>query len=393
MKTPYFIIDESELEKNIVKLENALDRYWSNCIIGYSFKTNALPYLLAYMRNRGIYAEVVSEDEFRLAHKLGFKTNKIIYNGPVKGRESFLKALEDGAIVNIDSNQEIVWLQELKPDKDYSIGIRVNFDLEKYCPGETSGGNEGSRFGFCYENGELKAVIERLQRMEHIKIAGIHLHNSTKTRSVNVYKKIARMACTIAEEFYLDLKYVDVGGGFFCGLENKPQFGEYIYAISEELKKGFSIKATSLVVEPGTSVISSPVDFVTSVLDVKRTTKNNFIITDGSRINIDPLMRKKGYFSETEYRNQEDRKIIPRQVISGFTCMENDRLFVLENEKELQAGDRIRYKKVGGYTMCLNPLFIQYFPAVYWKNKDSIICVRESWTEENYLQNSVWEDN
>lgn len=392
MKTPYFIIDESELEKNIVKLENALNQYWSNCIIGYSFKTNALPYLLGYMRNRGIYAEVVSEDEFHLAHKLGFKTNKIIYNGPVKGRESFLKALEAGAIVNIDSNQEIVWLQELKPDKDYSIGIRVNFDLEKYCPGETSGGNEGSRFGFCYENGELKAVIEKLQRMEHIKIAGIHLHNSTKTRSLKVYKKIARMACEIEQKFYLNLKYVDIGGGFFGGLENKPQFDEYIRVISEELKNSFSDKSTKLIVEPGTSIISSPVDFVISVLDVKRTTRNNFLVTDGSRINIDPLMRKKGYFWEVEYGNQEHREIIPKQIVSGFTCMENDRLFELENEKELQAGDRIIYKKVGAYTMCLTPLFIQYFPSVYWKNQNGIICVRESWTEENYIQNSVWEE-
>lgn len=393
MKTPYFLIDEKELEKNLLKLKEALSQNWDNFVIGYSFKTNALPYLLNYMKQKGCYAEVVSEDEYMLAGKVNYDKKKIIYNGPVKGKETFLKAVSEGAVVNIDSNREIRWLEELEKGRSYSIGIRINFDLEHYCPGETSSGSEESRFGFCYENGELEKVIKRIKEMENIQIRGIHLHNSTKTRSIKVYKEISRMACKIAAEFSLALEYVDIGGGFFGGLENKPQFNEYISVAASELQSYFSSQDTTLIVEPGTSLISSPVDFVTSVVDIKKNKSGVFVITDGSRIHVDPLMRKKSYFSEICRNGETQRKVIDKQVISGFTCMENDRMFILENEREIKPGDSIIYKKVGAYTMCLNPLFIQFFPAVYWKNEKGMECVRKRWTTENYMQNSIWEDN
>ena len=68
--------------------------------------------------------------------------------------------------------------------------------------------------------------------------------------------------------------------------------------------------------------------------------------------------------------------------------MENDRLFVTEDSKSLQVGDQISYQKVGGYTMCLTPLFIRYFPNVYLEEKGEYKLVRESWTPEEYSQKS-----
>lgn len=42
-------------------------------------------------------------------------------------------------------------MKELADDVEKNIGLRVNFDLEKMCPGQTAGGKEGSRFGLSYE--------------------------------------------------------------------------------------------------------------------------------------------------------------------------------------------------------------------------------------------------
>ena len=83
--------------------------------------------------------------------------------------------------------------------------------------------------------------------------------------------------------------------------------------------------------------------------------------------------------------------MIERQVISGFTCMEHDRLFDLRNEKELLPGDRIIYHKVGAYTMCLSPLFIKWFPDVYVKSRDEVVKVRSRWTAEDYKRRSIQE--
>ena len=281
----------------------------------------------------------------------------------------FWRQCASGCIVNIDSKRELVWLKELdNAGGKYEVGLRVYVDLEKNCPGESAMGNEGGRFGFCYENGELEKAIGFLAELENIRLAGIHLHSGSKTRSLNVYRAISRMACEVKEAFGLELDYVDIGGGFCGGMKDKPQFGDYLEVISEELCKAFDKEKTTLILEPGTSMVSSPFSFVTRITDVKDTTVNRFAVTDGSRIHVDPLMKKNKYFYRIEYSGKEERLVMEKQVISGFTCMEDDRLFVLDNHRELVPGDYVIYEKVGAYTMCLTPLFIRYYPDVYVKD-------------------------
>lgn len=387
-KTPYYVINQKSLDDNFEKLERALKKHWSNFIIGYSYKTNALPWIIRHFDRLGCYAEVVSEEEYRLAKLVGVKKGNLIYNGPIKTKETFLEAIRDGCIVNIDSEREIDWLDEL-PRKNRVIGIRVNFDIERMCPGQSQCPEEGGRFGFCYENGEFSRAVTMLQE-KGARVSGLHLHTSSKSRGLDIYRAIAMVACDIQKEFRLDLDYVDVGGGFFGGLPTKPQFDEYMALIADILSTQFDKGRTSLIIEPGMAVIGAPVRYVTTVIDVKDTQYNRFVVTDGSRTSIDPLMSKSSYFHS--YERSADSSIVPKQIICGYTCMEHDRLFEAIEEPALLPGDRIIYDKVGAYTMCLTPLFIKYFPDVYVERDGVFIKVREAWRPEDYLMKSILEE-
>lgn len=380
-KTPYFLINRKKLDEGIYRLQNALESAWGNYNIGYSYKTNALPWLIRYIDTKGLHAEVVSDDEYRLARIIGVDKNRMIYNGIAKSEDTFFDAVKNHSIVNIDSEYEIEWLDKLE-DYDGEVGIRVNFDLESKCPGQTQCGKEGERFGFCYENGELKKAIEDIEK-KGIKVVGLHLHKSSKTRMPDIYQAIAETAVEIAKNYSLELKYVDIGGGFFGDLEGKPQFYEYFNMIAGILKRQFNPKKTTLIVEPGMALIGGVVDYVTTIVDIKKTTRNIFVITDGSRIHIDPLMSKSNYFYEID-RKENDRNEINRQIICGFTCMEHDRIFELKDDKELRPGDEIIYHKVGAYTMSLSPLFIKWFPDVYVKDEKRIRKIRNRWTSDEY---------
>ena len=387
--TPFFVIHQNNLDDNFKKLSEALDKHWHNYVIGYSYKTNSLPWVINHFNDLGCYAEVVSEDEYNLAKYIGQEPSKIIYNGPIKSKESFLEALKNRAIVNVDSQREIDWLDEIEPEYK-KVGIRVNFDIEKFCLGESQCGEEGGRFGFCYENGELERALRKLKD-KNCSINGLHLHTSSNSRSVNIYRAIAKMACRIKEEFQLDLDYLDIGGGFFGGLANKPQFDEYFKEVEQILSSGFTKDNTKLVVEPGMAVVGACISYVTKVIDVKDTTYNRFVVTDGSRIAIDPLMTKNSYFNEILSEQHND--IVHKQVVCGFTCMEHDRLFELMDKPALSPGDIIIYNKVGAYTMCLSPLFIKYFPSVYVEDENgSLRQIRKPWTVKDYVQESVFED-
>lgn len=389
MQTPFFLIHKNTLDTQLDMLNKALGSHWPNSVVGYSYKTNTLPWVIDYANRQNLFAEVVSDDEYNLGKHIGVDPDRFIYNGPIKSKETFLEALESGSYVNIDAQREIDWLKELKRDRVYNLGIRVNFDLEACCPGHTQCPEEGGRFGFCYENGILAQAIREIQSLG-IPVKGLHMHTSTKTRALDVYKVLARKACEIAEEYQLDLSFVDIGGGFFGGMPNKPQFDDYMREISNILQTSFRKEDVTLIVEPGMSLIGPSISFHTCVTDIKETTYGRFAVTDGSRTNIDPLMTKKSYFHHIEYSDSH-RPVLESQSVCGYTCMEHDRLFLLKNAPELKVGDRIVYEKVGGYTMCLSPLFIKFFPAV-WVEEDGNICqVRSHWEPQEFCGGSLWE--
>ena len=394
LQTPYFVIDEEILQNYYDMLTGSLAQNWGNYLVGYSFKTNSLPWLVSFVKKNGAYAEVVSEDEYLLARYLGFENREIIYNGPYKSETSFREVLLAGGLCNLDSQMEISWLTRLAaeyPAQTFSVGIRVNFDLEKMCPGETTMGEVSGRFGFCYETGKFAAALQTLQDIPNVSITGLHLHSSSKSRSVNIFRTIAKMACKLQQEFQLSLSYVDLGGGYCGGMEGRPEYPDYFPVVAEELSKRFTPDETKLIVEPGISLISKCTTFVTSIYDVRDIKGTRYVMTDGSRFNIDATMIKNSHLFHVIYgkNNASERSVIDKQVISGYTCMECDRMFTYENQMELIPGDKIVYENVGGYTMSLNPLFIQYFPAVYVRKEGKLIQVRRKWTPEDYVRGSV----
>ena len=409
LPTPYFLLDELVLQGYFDMLTKALKENWPNYQIGYSFKTNSLPWLVNFYKKQGAYAEVVSKDEYGLAKYLGFKDSEIIYNGPYKDEASFRSVVLAGGYVNVDSKWELEWLKKLSREltlaeeqgkqkelhqdnrlsDEIRVGIRVNFNLEQMCPGETTMGEESGRFGFCYENGEFAKALREVQSLKGVRVSGLHLHSSSKSRSTAIFASIAKMACRLKREFDLQLDYVDIGGGYCGGMEGRPEYPDYFPVIAEELSKEFERENTKLIVEPGISLISKGSSFVTSVIDVRDIRGTHYLITDGSRFNIDATMIKSSYLYHVE-RQKSKMPVLKKQEITGYTCMECDRLFTMEEQEELQVGDRIIYENVGGYTISLNPLFIQYFPDVYVKNQEKLTQVRKKWTAAEYVQNNVW---
>lgn len=297
----------------------------------------------------------------------------------------------------MDSTQELVWIRSLcnqYPNRQFSVGLRVNCLLENLVPGvETSGGARG-RFGYCYENGVFAQAVEELKQVKGVKIAGLHMHTSTQSRRVETFGALAKVAVQLAQEYRLDLDYVDMGGGYFGGCEDMPSYPDYFAEICAQLRKGFTPKKTKLIVEPGVSLISRASTLVSCVLDVKEVPEGRFVVTDSSRVYLNPMVTRHQYPHHIEWIKEEkgERKEQASQWICGSTCMEHDKLFHLQNYPELVPGDRIIYDRAGGYTLCLAPLFIHYFPAV-WIEKENgeLFLARAEWTNEEYLQKNFWE--
>lgn len=380
LETPCYILNAEKFKEYICEFHTAIKECYSNGILGYSVKTNSLPYVLKIVKDMGGYAEVVSYDEYALAREVGFVPQRMIYNGPLKNKETFLEAVTAGAYVNIENFREIEWLDEVDRALEANIGIRINVNLTTISPEDAKEDDEYSRFGFCYENGDVKAVITAIEE-KGFKIKGLHLHRTSKTRSLDVYANICKYANRILEEFDLHLDYFDIGGGFYGGVPGKPSYRDYIQCIHNHLNIDNTVK---LIVEPGAALIAPVMEYMTTILDTKMINNVKVCTSDGSRIDIDPLFHKTNYlYSILTDEDGEDIGDI-KQVIVGCTCLEFDKLF--EVKETIKAGDKLQFYKVGAYTMTLTPNFIRLLPNVYVFEDGDYKCIREKWSYKEWIQ-------
>ena len=395
----YYLIKEGELNKDIELLRGALrDNWGDNSIMGYSVKTNSLPWLLNHLRKEGFYAEVVSDSEYDLARRLGYDADKIIYNGPIKDRAVFKQVIKDGGIVNLDSNYELDWLEEMSASAmAIKVGIRINADIASLSPNEELLEEDGGRFGYCLENGTVAQVVERIKAMPNVKLSGLHLHSSTKSRSVEVYGALAKLAVNVARDYNLDVEYIDMGGGYFGGRDDMPNYRDYFGVIARVLSECFSKDKVTLIAEPGVSLVSRASSLITEVIDTKDIRGHRYVVTTGSRVLLNPQVTRHTYPHHIEYMESPTapdgpRQPLPSQWICGSTCMEYDRLFEIRDGAELKPGDRVVYDLAGGYTIALSPLFIHYFPKVIIeKITGETFVARDEWTNDEFLMKNHWE--
>lgn len=385
MQTPYFLIFKEKLDENIIAFQDALKIMWPNSILGYSVKTNSLPWVLKYLSSKDVYAEVVSDEEYQLARSMGYPCEKIIFNGPIKGEKIFLEACNGGSIINVDSKKDLDFLKKYGSRKG-NIGVRININPDIFAKEDIGYVEEGFRFGFSDEIGELEIAIDSIKKACKKSEIGLHLHCNSVTRSLHVYKNIAKYAANIIKKYQLEIDFIDIGGGFFGGVPGKTTPFEYIKCIKNELENIVDINKVRLIVEPGSAIIGSAIDLYTTVVDVKDTYKSRIVTTNGSRIHIDPLWIKKQYIYSIQNCNTNVRQNIQKQVICGYTCMDHDRLMMIQDQNELLTGDVIIYHRVGAYTMTFGGMFIRYYPDVYVNDGMEIYKVRNQIDLDDYIK-------
>lgn len=387
LQTPCFVLEEDKFNLAISGFRTALTRYFPNNRIGYSVKTNSLPAALTLAKKAGCDAEVVSHDEYELARACGYTPDRIIYNGPMKSKETFIEALVGGAVVNIETQREIEWLGELPENKNFNIGIRLNVDIMSVSPNDAKTNEEFSRFGFCFENGELAKAIERINLLPNVTVSGLHIHRTSKTRSVDFYRHLITYALSVADSLGLQLNWLDVGGSYYGIFPNAPTFEDYAKAFQESIPANLHRDGLTIIVEPGNAIAAASFYYLSTVIDVKHLENITVVTTDGSRNDVDPLFTKTDYLKEIMCTHKSN-EIISRQYVCGATCLEFDRLFELKDFQPLRPGDIIKYNNIGAYTMCLTPMFINYFPRVYLKHDNKFTLIRDKWTANDYLTKS-----
>lgn len=374
--TPFYLFYKDEFCENYHNIYNSFSSLYPNYKIAYSYKTNYTPYVCKLVKNMGGYAEVVSDMEYTLAKDLGYPNNKIIYNGPNKGKLAEEHFLSNG-ILNVDSYDECYrWINIAKdnPNHNLKIGIRLNVDI---------GAGYISRFGIEPDNDIFNDMIKTIVEIPNLSISGLHLHIS-RARNLSYWEKRMTEILRISDAIFGDNipDYIDIGSGMYGDMEpslrqqfedDVPTYEQYAQIICKYMNAHFSHseKKPTLFTEPGTTVVSKYFSLITSIESVKTVRGKNFAIVDSDFHNAGEICLFKKLPYKLFSANNNNKRIDNCDIV-GYTCLEQDCLFQKFPEK-VKKGDIIEFRNVGGYSIVYKPPFICPNCQVYSLEEDNTL--------------------
>ncbi len=391
--SPIFVVSAKTLRDNIKAFREGFSKGYPNVEVAYSYKTNSLLGVLSIIHKYGAWADVASGFEYDLARTLGVSGRSIVFNGPYKKKEEIRKAAKEGALINVDHTDELSMLEEIASEfgKALDIGIRINAHVGIR--------QLSDRFGFNLESGEAIQVVRMCYEKKLLRITGLHVHltsyiiepeesdNITLAsrikliwpKSSKMYgiaaDKVVQFAEEIREEFGVNIKYVDMGGGF----PDVNSLDPYVEAVVEPILNGFKRELPILILEPGRAIVRDAIHLISTVVGTKEfpNGERGIIIDAGINIlptslwrwqEIEPVSKPEGGLKET--------------TVYGPLCLQTD-IIAKTELTELKSGDRLVIKNVGAYNISQSSSFIFPRPPVLMvENRESRVLRRAEAVED-----------
>jgi diaminopimelate decarboxylase len=394
--SPLFVLDKAKLMSQFKKINEAFKSLYPQTIIAYSYKTNYLPYICKTLHDLGCQAEVISGFEYDLARKLGVNGEKIIVNGPYKTKNELVSIIKNGSTINIDNLNELELVNKIAQNlnKTVEVGIRVNAKIG-FLP--------WSKFGFNIGNKEALKIVKLIStKFKNTKLTGIHIHIGTNIVDVSWYeeaiKVILKFIKEIKNNFGVDIKYIDIGGGFASSgacpnnvdLDkwNVPDIKEYAEKICKPLNEFFkSSSKPKLILEPGRYLVDESMYLLTTIVAIKNIFGIKSIFVDAG-VNILPSdYYRKHKIKALTYKSPAKELV----DLYGPLCMQVD---ILESGimlPKVDVGDILMISTTGAYELSHSIQFIRTRPAVVCIDKEKVFLIRRKETLKDITLQDCWE--
>jgi diaminopimelate decarboxylase len=388
--SPLNIVLPEVLAENVEAIRTVLRRHDVRYEIFYGAKVNKSTGLVRAAVDAGIGVDVSSIYEMRDALRSGVDPARLCATGPAKTRVFHTALIANGALISVDSIEELDDLQsvvrEIEPDRPARVLLR-------YRP-EAS---ESSRFGMG--KGDLFSCLGRLASLSNeISFEGFHFHLSGygyESRATAV----GELTCFIdaARALGLNPKMVDIGGGLpvqyvehktysaflraqhslryrngavpasfypyggeICACEWLDRFLGSPCVGGESVAEYLKARGLTLAIEPGRSLVDQTAVSVFRVVRVKSMSAREVVIfVEGSSFSacetwfaseflVDPLLVR------THIDDDVDGLPV-RAWISGHSCLDEDVITnrLMDFPRRPQAGDLLVFANTAGYQMDL----------------------------------------
>ena len=351
IKTPFYIYSENQITSNFLKFVNTFKK--TNPLICFAAKSNSNLNILRLLGRLGAGADVVSGGELLKALKAGIKPNKIVFSGVGKTEEELKVAISKKILlINCESESEAKLVNNLakKLRKKVSIGFRLNPNVDAKTHKNISTGKAENKFGLSIKN--FKIFLKEVKSFKNIKLEALSVHIGSQILNDAPFRKTLGVMAKLIKELKLNLKYVDLGGGFGINYTDKEKpinLNEY-----SKLVHNFSRKLNCRIIfEPGRSIIGDTGLLISKIQFIKRGTNKNFIILDAG---MNDFMRPALYeaFHKIIPISKNLSKMKGKIEFVGPICESTCKFGVYKNYPKIYENEFVAITNVGAYGSSLS---------------------------------------
>lgn len=389
--SPLFVFSERVLAAKCQALREAFERRHPKVQYAWSYKTNHLREICRAFKARGWLADVASAVEWERARGIGYADAEVVINGPAKDRALLERALQSGALLQIDNWDELRLVEEIAGSLQgrADVGIRVCLDAG-IRPIWT-------KFGFILSSGEALEAAKRIVSHPKLRLHTLHTHIGTYVLAPDAYGVATRKLLALRDAVFLETSQIvpclNLGGGFpsdslLHGMSGPvervvPRIDAYAEAICGQLKSLPADRKPLLRLEAGRHLIDNAGYLIATVQALKgarvdtvsdeplggHTHKERLLAGAGSRIGyildagINLLYTAAWFRIEAAPARRLGGEAEPA-TLYGPLCMSIDVIREAAMLPRLQAGDLLTLHPVGAYNFNHSMQFIYERPAV-----------------------------
>lgn len=356
--TPFHIYDEKGIREYARKFLKAFS--WNPGFREYyAIKSAPNPYLMKIMKEEGFGIDCSSYAELVIAEKLGMSGDEIMFTSNDTPVYEYKKAIELGAIINLDDISHIEYLE-----KNVGLPEMVCF---RYNPGSLKEGNtiighpEEAKYGFTREQ-----LFEGYQMLidKGVKRFGLHTMVASNELDSSYFVETAQILFDLIVELNqrlgIQIEFANLGGGI--GIPYRPAdqpvdldfMSRGIEKLYQEKIVANGLGSLRIYFESG-RVMTGPFGFLVSkVLHIKKTYKQ-YAGLDSSMAN---LMRPAlyGSYHHITVMGKEDQPCNEVYDVTGSLCENNDKFAINRKLPVMEPGDIVVIHDTGahGHSMGFN---------------------------------------
>ena len=351
--TPLVVYDETTLRNQARAYRAAAP----GALIAYGTKAFPSVAVLRLLAEEGLGADVSTVGELAFALRAGLDGPRLVIHGNNKEDELLHGAAEAGALVVLDSLDELERAQAIGVER---FLVRVTPGIEADTHEAVKTAHHGSKFGLPPDD-----AVELIRRVPSCE--GLHVHVGSQLMhfgaSLMTVDWVAQFAARLRSELGWTPQLVDLGGGL--GVRHvieEPSFGieEFVGGLVGELRRAWHLQQLpepQLAFEPGRSLVSRAGITLYTVGGVKRASAaTTYVTVDGGMSdNPRPAMYNARYAALLASR--ADAEPDGAFAIAGKHCESGD---VLIERVELplpRRGDILAVPVTGAYTLAMSSTY------------------------------------